>query len=223
MEGERARHVVFPSADQPPVMLEGLLHEPPEPVSERRWPAAVLCHPQPASTDMRDSLITSLATALAEAGVVALRFNFRGVGHSQGAQTDGRLEPLDVAGAVEYVLGLPIVDGNKLCLLGHAFGAYVALTYAGYDPRVRTVVAISPPLARLTSELGAFERPRFFVTGELDEVAPRYKLEPWIAHLPGSRHLAVIAEAPHLMVGHEATATNTIVRYVERWAATPGV
>jgi alpha/beta superfamily hydrolase len=223
MEGARARQVVFPSADQPPVLLEGMLHEPLDLARQRRWPAAVLCHPQPASADMNDRLTAALASALAAAGVVALRFNFRGVGGSQGQQTDGRLEPLDVAGAVDYLLALPGVDGTKLCLLGHAFGAYVALTYAAYDPRVRTVVAVSPPLARLTAGLGAFERPRFFVTGEFDEVSPRYKLEPWIAHLPGSRHLAVVSEAPHLMAGHEATATDTIVRYVERWAATPGV
>ncbi|GAC1450063.1 MAG: Dot/Icm type IV secretion system effector CoxH3 [Ktedonobacterales bacterium] len=223
MEGAHVRQVIFPSAEQPPVLLEGLLHEPPDLPPQRRCPAAVLCHPQPASADMSDRLTSALATALAAAGVVALRFNFRGVGGSQGQQTDGRLEPLDVAGAVEYVLALPRVDATKLCLLGHAFGAYVALTYAAYDPRVRTVVAVSPPVARLTAGVGAFDRPRFFVTGELDEVSPRYKLEPWIAQLSGSRHLAVVSEATHLMAGHEATATDTIVRYVERWAATPGV
>ncbi len=221
MEICEERAIMFCSADEVPLPLEGRLHLPRNASRDSPRPAAIVCHPQPASADMGDPLVTCVSVALAEAGVVALRFNFRGVGWSQGEQTDGRLEPLDVAGAVEYLLAQPYVNPEKVCAIGHAFGAYVALTYAVYDARVRTVVAVSPPTARLTPEIETLERPRLFVTGELDEVSPRYKLEPWIAGQGGRRHLQVITGARHLMVGHETIAATVIAQYVERWAAAP--
>lgn len=222
MGNSDARSVAFASAGQAPLSLEGLLDVPLSASADQRWPAVVLCHPQPASSDLHDPLLAVLAAGLAERDVVALRFNFRGVGASQGEQTDGRLEPLDLAGAVEYLLALPFVNANKLCAIGHGFGAYIALAYAGFDPRVRTVVAISPPTARLAPGLGAFERPKLFVTGEHDEVSPRYKLEPWVEELP-ERAMIVISGAPHLMAGYERVAADAILRYVERWATTPGM
>jgi alpha/beta superfamily hydrolase len=171
---------------------------------------------------MDDPLIERLATDLADAGFVALRFNFRGAGGSEGQSTDGRLEPLDVAGAVEFALREPGVDPNKVALVGHAFGAWVALVYAAVDQRIKTVVAISPPIFRFTPELGGFERPKLFITGEFDEVAPRHKLEPLIARLP-ARGFKVLSGARHLMRGYEETASQAVVHYLVRWANTPGV
>jgi alpha/beta superfamily hydrolase len=152
-----------------------------------------------------------------------LRFNFRGVGASEGVQTDGRLEPLDIAGAVEFAQMQAGVNREKLCVIGHAFGGYMALAYAAHDPRVRTVVSVSPPVFRIAPGLGAFDRPKLFVTGEYDEVSPRHKLEPWIAQLPGGCGLRVISGARHLMRGYEDVAAGTIVKYVMKWAMTPGV
>lgn len=223
MESESGRELRFASADNPPLLLEGALHMPPDATPQRQCPAIVLCHPQPLVNDMNDLLTALLAEELCARGIAALRFNFRGVGNSQGEQTDGRLEPLDVAGAVQCVLSHPAVAPDKLGLIGHAFGAYIALSYAAHDPRVRMVVAVSPPMARLTLGLGAFDRPRLFVTGQRDEVAPPHRLEPWIETLPGGCSLRLVPDAPHQMIGHEATAAETIVRFVERWATTPGV
>ena len=221
MESSRARAVVFHAAGEPAPLLQGLLSMPAGTQSGERFPAAVLCHPQPATSDMHDALLAALAEQLTDAGFVALRLNFRGVGSSEGEQTDGRLEPLDVAGGVEYLLTLPYVRPDKLCAVGHAFGAYVVLEYAAYDARIRTVVAVSPPTARLAPGLGAFSRPKLIVTGEYDEVSPRYKLETWLAPLP-ERALLVVSGAGHLMAGHEVVAAQSIVRYLDRWSRMPG-
>jgi alpha/beta superfamily hydrolase len=172
---------------------------------------------------MDDPLLRHIAADLATAGLVALRFNFRGVGASEGEQTDGRLEPLDVAGAIECARSQANTNPDKLCLIGHAFGAYVALAYAVHDPRVKTVVAISLPVFRMTTELGRFERPRLFLTGEYDEVSPRHKLEPWIAALPGARNLKIVSGARHLMRGYEAVASGVVVQFISRWSEAPGV
>ena len=71
------RSITFSSRGQPSVLLEGTLHTPTE---VELAPIIVLCHPQPASSDMKDALIAALARQLAAEGMIALRFNFRGVG-----------------------------------------------------------------------------------------------------------------------------------------------
>src|SRR5260370_31544073 len=204
------RPIAFYTRGQPSLLLKGVLHEP---LQVEQAPVVVLCHPQPASSDMNDVITVALARSLAKAGMVALRFNFRGVGKSQGQQTDGRMEPLDIAGAIDCAIAQPGADSSKLCLVGHAFGAYMALTYAPFDPRVRTVVAISLPLYRATSSgfPKAFERPKLFVTGEFDEVCPLYKLEPFVEHQQGPRGIKVITGARHQMRDYDDAGASTIL------------
>ncbi|MGZ3638623.1 MAG: alpha/beta hydrolase, partial [Ktedonobacterales bacterium] len=215
------QYLTFPSGGRPALLLEGRLTRPRDLTVGDRRAGVALCHPQPATSSMEDGLVRQLAQDLGQAGMVVLRFNFRGVGESQGQQTDGRLEPLDIAGAVEFLLEQPEVNPQKVCLIGHAFGAYMALAYAEHDSRIRTVVAVSPPVFRITPELGAFDRPKLIVTGEYDEVSPRHKLEPWLERIP-ARGLHVISGARHLMRGYEGVASANVVKYVARWATTPG-
>ncbi len=217
---EYIEDVRFSSVGMPAMELAGRLHLP---APEGRWPAVVLCHPQPLVSDMDDPLVTYLAHALAEANLAALRFNFRGVPPSQGDSTDGRLEPLDVGGAVNWLTARPDIEAGRIALVGHAFGAYVALAYADVDPRVQTVVAISPPMYRLTPQFAAtLDRPRLFVIAEHDEVCPRYKLEPWLAHQSGPRGLSVVGGAQHLMRGYEHAAAAPIISYLTRWSQAGG-
>lgn len=219
--GQTERPISFPSKGQPAFMLEGIVHEP---VQAERAPVVVLCHPQPASSDMNDPLTVELAKSLACAGIIALRFNFRGVGKSQGQQTDGRLEPLDLSGAIDAILTHPHANASKICVIGHAFGAYTALLYAPYDQRVRTLVAISLPLFRTVSGFShQFKGPKLFVTGEFDEICPLYKLEPFVEQQVGRKGIKVIIGARHLMRGYEEVAVTAIMKYVKAWTEEPGV
>lgn len=215
------RPVTFSSRGQPSMLLEGMLHIATE---SKLAPIIVLCHPQPASSDMNDLLDVALARQLAEMGMLTLRFNFRGVGKSEGQQTDGRMEPLDLAGAIDCALAQPEGNPAKICVIGHGFGAYIALLYAPFDARIRTVVCISLPLYRAANGFPKpFERPKLFVTGEFDEICPLYKLEPFVEQLKGPKGIKVIIGARHLMRGHEEAAVTTILKYVKNWAEMPGV
>lgn len=215
------RSITFSSRGQPSFLLEGTLHTPTE---VELAPIIVLCHPQPASSDMNDALIVALARQLAAAGIIALRFNFRGVGKSQGQQTDGRLEPLDLAGAIDCALAQPGGNPAKVCVIGHGFGSYIALLYAPFDARIRTIVSISLPLFRAAGGFPKpFERPKLFITGEFDEICPLYKLEPFVEQLKGPKGIKVIIGARHLMHGYEEATVNTILKYVKNWAEMPGV
>ncbi|EFH89431.1 alpha/beta hydrolase [Ktedonobacter racemifer] len=216
------RAISFYSKGQPAFILEGVVHEPLQKM--QLAPVVILCHPQPASSNMNDSLLVVLARALALAGMYAVRFNFRGVGRSQGQQTDGRLEPLDLAGAIDMALSLPGANPAKLCVVGHGFGAYIGLLYAPFDQRVRTLVSVSLPLFRATSGFPRpFERPKLFVTGEFDEICPLYKLEPFVEQQSGPKGIKVITGARHLMRGFEEPAVLAILNYINKWASMPGV
>lgn len=215
------RPITFASKGKPSFLLEGVVQAP---AKAELAPVILFCHPQPASSDMHDPLLVALARSLAESGMIALRFNFRGVGKSQGQQTDGRLEPLDLAGAIDAGLAQPGANPAKVCVIGHGFGAYTALLYAPFDLRIRTLVAISLPLFRTASGFPkAFERPKLFVTGEFDEICPFYKLEPFVEQLPGPKGIKVITGARHLMKGFEEPAITAITKYVRTWAQMPGV
>jgi uncharacterized protein len=220
-EPQTERPITFYSKGQPALLLEGVVHTPQK---AENAPLVILCHPQPASSNMNDSLLVTLARCLTDAGMMVLRFNFRGVGRSQGQQTDGRLEPLDLAGAIDAGLRQPAADPNKVCVVGHAFGAYITLLYAPFDARIRTIVAISFPLFRAANGFPRqFERPKLFVTGEFDEICPLYKLEPFVESQAGPKGVKVIIGARHLMTGHEDAAATAILKYLKTWAEMPGV
>ena len=215
------RLISFSSRGQSSVLLEGILHTPND---AELAPIIILCHPQPASSDMNDTLDTDLAHKLAEMGMFALRFNFRGVGKSQGQQTDGRLEPLDLAGAIDFAVTQPGGNPAKICVIGHGFGAYIAFLYAPFDTRIRTIVSISLPLFRAESGFPKpFERPKLFITGEFDEICPLYKLEPFVEQLKGPKGIKVIVGARYLMRGYEDATVTTVLKYVKNWADMPGV
>ena len=215
------RPISFSSRGQPSLLLEGMLHTP---ADAELAPIIILCHPQPASSDMNDTLNFALARRLAKTGMFALRFNFRGVGKSQGQQTDGRLEPLDLAGAIDYALSQPGGNPAKICVIGHGFGAYITFLYAPFDTRIRTVVSISLPLFRAESGFPKpFARPKLFITGEFDEICPLYKLEPFVEQLKGPKGIKVIIGARYLMRGYEDATVTTILKYVKNWAEMPGV
>lgn len=215
------RPITFYSKGQPALLLEGVVQAP---IKAEQAPIIVLCHPQPASSNMNKSLTVALAQSFAKAGMIALRFNFRGAGQSQGQQTDGRLEPLDLAGAIDAALAQPGANPTKVCIVGHGFGAYISLLYAPFDLRIRTLVAISLPIFRTASGLPRpFERPKLFVTAEFDELCPLYKLEPFVEQQIGPKGIKVIIGARHLMRGYEEAASTAIVKYVKAWAEMPGV
>ena len=221
VSAQAERPITFHSKGQPAFLLEGAVHAP---AGVALAPVVVLCHPQPASSDMNDGMTRALARSLRESGMIAVRFNFRGVGKSQGQQTDGRLEPLDLAGALDVALAQPAANPAKVCVIGHGFGAYIALLYAPFDPRIRTIVAISLPLFRAVNGFPRpFTRPKLFVTGEFDEICPLYKLEPFVELLEGPKGVKVVTGARHLMRGYEGPAVTAIMKYVKAWAGMPGV
>ncbi len=122
--------------------IETLVTAPRQPA----WGGCVVCHPHPLyGGAMSNKVVYSLASAAQQAGLVTLRFNFRGVGKSTGLHDEGRGETDDVVWLVEQ-LRAALPAGAPLLLAGFSFGAFVALRAA---PRCEAaaLMQVAPPFS----------------------------------------------------------------------------
>src|SRR3972149_4351077 len=167
MDGQ-TREITFTSDG---LALEGILHLPASSPS----PGVAVCHPHPLyGGDMHNNVVVALCRAAAARGIAALRFNFRGVGGSQGSFADGVGERADAAAAPARLPELLEVDDGRVGIVGYSFGAAVALLAAGEG--LRAVVAVSTPtIARGLSGI-AVRCPALLVGGEDDQGAPASRL-----------------------------------------------
>lgn len=107
---------------------------------------AVVCHPHPLyGGAMSNKVVYALATAALAQGLIAARFNFRGVGQSQGAYDSARGETDDGLAVVDWLRAQQ--PGLPLLLCGFSFGAYVSLKMAA-TARPAALISIAPPFGR---------------------------------------------------------------------------
>lgn len=108
--------------------------------------ACVICHPHPLfGGAMSNKVVYTLASTAGKAGLVSLRFNFRGVGHSAGLHDEGRGETDDVVWLAEQLKVL-LPAGTPLLLAGFSFGAFVALKAAS-RVRAAALMSVAPPFS----------------------------------------------------------------------------
>jgi alpha/beta superfamily hydrolase len=184
--------------------LEALL-ETPEPAAVRA--AVVFAHPHPQyGGTMHTKTVYQSAKALARIGCAVLRFNFRGVGASEGSFDSGAGEQADFRAALDYMANR--YPGAPLWAGGFSFGAWVALEVGAEDPRVSLLIGIAPPVATSVSGQNyTFDatlqstKPKFFVQGEADEVCPLEGMWHFYGKLHEPKELAVIDAADHLFDG----------------------
>ena len=187
--------------------------------------AAVVCHAHPLQGGMMHfKVVFRAAKALQSAGLAALRFNFRGVGRSEGTHDHGAGEQEDARAALfelqDRFPGLPLVLG------GFSFGSVVALHVAARDRRVGAVFALGYPISFEAEHayLAAITRPRLFVQGETDEFGPGDALRALADPLPPPRDVVVIPGADHFFDGHLDALQGAVADWAGKrpWALREG-
>lgn len=184
--------------------------------------AAVVCHAHPLHGGMMHfKVVFRAAKALQEQGLAVLRFNFRGVGRSEGVHDEGRGEQDDARAAlVEMEKRFP---GRPLVLGGFSFGANTALRVGAAEPRARALFALGFPFRLMTDVgfLATLRTPRLFVQGENDEFGGGEKIRALVEPLPEPKKLVVIPGSDHFFNGHlEALQSEVATWAVTRpWAA----
>ena len=167
---------------------------------DARRAVAVIGHPHPPDGGtMSNKVVTSIAKALAELGIASVRFNFRGVGHSEGAYDAGRGETLDYLAVAQWLRS--VRPDDALWLAGFSFGAWVALR-AARQLAPQQMIAIAPPVGfRDFTGVLPPECPWLVVQGEADDVVDAQKVFDWVASAANAPTLVRMAEAGHFFHG----------------------
>ena len=192
--------------------LEALLMQP----AGEAAAAAVICHAHPLHGGMMHfKAVFRAAKALQEQGLAVLRFNFRGVGLSEGVHDDAKGEQGDASVALDEMQRR--FPGRPLVLGGFSFGAAVALLVGARQPRVRALVALGFPFRMVpdTAFLAELVTPRLFVQGENDEFGGAGPIRTLFDPLPEPKKLVVVPGSDHFFTGHLDDLQNAIAA----WAA----
>ena len=197
--------VSFQSGD---LTLEGLLANP-----GGNAPAAIVCHPHPMyGGSMYNNVVDAMLAALWQAGYSTLRFNFRGVGASEGEHDGGPGEVDDAVAAMTFLLAQPGVRKEGAVMAGYSFGAMVAVS-AGYErAEIARIVAVALPLAMADARIpdGA-SKPVLLVSGDRDSYSPIAGLKALKSRIGDSARLEIISGADHFFGGREAELSRVIV------------
>lgn len=146
--------------------LEAILKEP----SGEPCGVALVCHPHPlGGGTMHNKVVFRAAAGLVDAGLITLRFNFRGVGASTGEhnEIEGGVE--DARDALNYLA--QTYPGQPITLAGFSFGARTGMAVGIDDDRVVRLISIGTPVDKYGDFdfLTAVRKPILFVHGDNDE------------------------------------------------------
>ena len=181
--------------------LEALLEEPDHTAPSI---AAVVCHPHPLyGGTLHNKVVFRIARGLRRAGAVVLRFNFRGVGQSEGehAHLTGEIE--DARTALDWLRGR--YPDLPFALAGFSFGARVVTRLACLSPAcaaARWVLAAGfPTHMGDTDYLQTCAVPKIFIQSTGDQFGPHGELEALYATLPEPKQLHWIEAEDHFFAG----------------------
>lgn len=155
---------------------------------------ALVLHPHPLhGGTMHNKVVFRAAKALTETGFEVLRFNFRGVGASTGEYDEGVGECDDARVALDYLLN-DQPHASEVIVVGFSFGSIVGLNIGCADARIHRLIAIGAP-ARFGKLECLFDcdKPKLFVHGAEDDIAPLEPLEEFLAKLPANSNLRLVS------------------------------
>lgn len=173
--------------------LEAILKAPRGPLRG----AALVLHPHPLfGGTMHNKVVFRAASALNDAGLLALRLNFRGVGQSTGEHDEGRGERDDVRAGLDYLT--ENYPDQEITLCGFSFGARVGLEVGIADQRVRRLISIGTPVDKYDFNfLEQCRKPILFVQGDRDEFGDVERLRDLVAEIKAPVELHIIKGAGH--------------------------
>ncbi len=202
------------SIEGPAGRIEALVSEP-----ESAPAVAVLCHPHPQhGGTMNNKVVHTLARTLAGTGFATIRFNFRGVGESEGSYADGRGEVDDARAIIDHARqhwpGLPVWLG------GFSFGAMVAIVAAAQQD-IAGLVSVAPPVDRM--DIAEIVQPRcrwLILIGDEDELVDVDTVVEWVNRLDPGPQLRVLEGVDHFFHGRLIQLGECVQAWMDEETAT---
>jgi len=193
------QRTTFKSGD---LSLEGILYLP---EGTEPFPCVVVCHPHPLyGGSMDNNVIDAVCNALVQSSIAAFKFNFRGVGRSQGRYEEGKGEGDDSRNAIKYASALKEIDAERIGLCGYSAGAAFSLPACWSEKNVKAIAAISPPLAMFDFSFVAYcDKPLFLISGSYDDFTPSQKFIEFCRDLHDTSEYELIVGADHFWMEYE--------------------
>ena len=201
--------VSFPSGE---LFLEGILAIP---EGAGPFPAVIVCHPHPLyGGSMDNNVVYSLSETLTQASLASFKFNFRGVGGSQGEFGQGIGEQEDVKAAISFINTVKKVDSKRIGLAGYSAGAGFALPVGLNDVRIKALAAVSPPLRMFDFDfLKDCPKPKLFISGSRDNFTPADQFLEFCQNLPEPKEYESIEGADHFWWGYETRLAAKVTAF----------
>jgi alpha/beta superfamily hydrolase len=173
----------------------------------------VITHPHPLyGGNMHNNVVGAIARAYQMRGYSTLRFNFRGVGSSQGSYRDGIGEQADVRAAIAYLADLGV---EQIDLAGYSFGAWVNANLSCAGDAIANMVMVSPPVAFIDfGPVGALGCLKLIITGSRDDIAPAEMVRKSYRAWNAEALLEVIDGADHFYGGYENKLEEVLLSYI---------
>lgn len=198
--------------------LEGRYHQ----CKQADAPIAIVLHPHPLhGGNMNNRIVYIMYNAFVERGFSVLRFNFRGVGRSQGIFDNGVGELSDAAYAFDWVQQFN--TNSPYCWIGgYSFGALIAMQLMMRRPEIEGFVSVSPPAGTEDfSFLAPCPSSGLIVHGDTDEHVPPEPVQKLAQKLDGQKNISVdfslIKGADHFYQDRFESLTTEVGTYLDKF------
>ncbi len=181
--------------DSEGLKIEGLLED----LSGEK--GVVITHPHPLyGGEMHNNVVEAIIQAYRERGYSTLRFNFRGVGRSEGSYDDGKGEQEDVGAALKFLSGQ---GKSRIDLAGYSFGAWINALGVGKLEEARRMVMVSPPVNFVNFDFLKYNpKIQLVVVGNRDDIAGYKAIERLMPNWNPEATLRIIEGADHFYWGY---------------------
>jgi alpha/beta superfamily hydrolase len=179
------------------------------------FPTAIVCHPHPLySGNMDNNVVCSLAETLTQASFVSFKFNFRGVGESQGEFGRGIGEQADVEAAISFITTVKAVNPQRIGLAGYSAGAGFALPVGSKDARIKALAAVSPPLNEFNFDfLRSSSKPKLLISGSRDNSTAADEFLQFCQSLAEPKQCEIIEGADHSWWEYESRLAAKVTTF----------
>jgi alpha/beta superfamily hydrolase len=173
----------------------------------------VVTHPHPLyGGDMHNMVVETIVHAYQNKGYSTLKFNFRGVGKSQGKYDNGTGEQEDVLAAMSYLAKTGI---EKIDLAGYSFGAWVNAHAVRPETPLEHMVMVSPPVGFMAFQPSAVMGGlKLVITGTGDDIAPAELVRSMLPSWNAEARLELIDGADHFWGGYMNELESTLSSYI---------
>jgi alpha/beta superfamily hydrolase len=162
-------------------------------------------------------VVYSLCKTLAQASLVSFKFNFRGVGGSQGEFSHGTGEREDVKAAVSFINTVKEVASGRIGLAGYSAGAGFALPIGSDDERITALAAVSPPLSMFDFDfLKSCPKPKLLISGSGDNFIPVDQFLEFCQSLPEPKEYEGIEGADHFWWDYDSVLAAKVIAFFTR-------